>query len=150
MTKYRFLIDNDSQSASRFFPAKRVVTLHRAGLEPNASDSDIVEKACDLECIIVTANGQHFEREIRKALLKTKKKSCHDLFGLVVIPNPSAVQERVLPSLTKKLQLAGKPISWDDVWYKNLLVRVHANGNVEVRELGRCFYCKKIAAKEDE
>jgi hypothetical protein len=82
---------------------------------------------------------------MRKFLATTKRKDCHDLYGLVIIPNQAAIQDRVLPKLATKLRLEGKRISWDDVWRKNLLVRVRSDGVVNVRdELGRCFYCKKL------
>jgi len=52
-----------------------------------------------------------------------------------------------LPKLAARLRLGGKRISWDDVWRKNLLIRVRSDSVVDVRdELGRCFYCKKIEA----
>jgi hypothetical protein len=147
MSHYRFLIDNDSTASASFFPKGRVVTLHQAGLEPSASDADVVVTAYNLGCIIVTANGPHFEAEMRKFLAKTKRKDCHDLYGLVIIPNQAAIQQRVLPKLAARLRLGGKRISWDDVWRKNLLVRVRSDSVVDVRdELGRCFYCKKIEA----
>jgi hypothetical protein len=147
MRGYRFLIDNDSQRAAQFFPAKRVVTLAQAKLHSSAADAEIVARAWEAECTIVTANGPDFEKRISQFLRKTQRKDCHDLFGLVVIPNAAAIQDRVLPGLADKLRFDGKSITWDDVWRKNYLVRVHSNGTVDVRALGRCFYCKKI---EDE
>lgn len=145
MSAYRFFIDNDSSSAARYFPKEHVVTLRQSGLEPTATDASVVQRAYELGCIIVTANGPHFEAEMRKFLSKTKRKDCHDLYGLVVIPNEAAIQERVLPRLTSRLRQAGRRISWDDVWMKNFLVRVRGDGVVDVRdELGRCFYCRKL------
>jgi len=144
MREYRFLIDNDSQSASVYFPEKRVVTFAQAKLNPAAPDSDVVATAREMECIIVTANGPDFEKEIKQFLQRSQRKDCFDLFGLVVIPNPAAIQARVLPGLADKLRFNGKRISWEDVWQENYLVSVHADGSVAVRELGRCFYCKKI------
>jgi len=149
LSPYKFLIDNDSSSTAKYFPRKRVITISQAKLEPNALDAKVVERAYDLECIIVTANGQDFEAAMRKFLSRTQRKDCHDLFGLVVIPNQAAIQSCVLPGLAWKLRLDGKSISWDDVWRKNLLVRVRKDGVVDVRnELGRCFYCKKIEAQQ--
>lgn len=148
MRKYRFLIDNDSQAAARHFPQKRVVSLSQAKLPSSASDAEVVAAAWELECILVTANGPDFEKEIEQFLQKTQQNDCHDLFGLVVIPNPAAVQNRVLPGLAKKLRYKGRNIAWQDVWRRNYLVRVHSNGAVDVRELGRCFYCKKIEDEE--
>lgn len=144
MREFRFLIDNDSQAAAAFFPEKRVVTLSQAKLSQAAPDSEVVAAARELGCIIVTANGADFEKEIKQFLQRSQRKDCFDLFGLVVIPNAAAVQARVLPGLSEKLRFNGKQISWDEVWQENYLVSVHANSSVDVRELGRCFYCKKL------
>lgn len=144
MRGYRFLIDNDSQAASSYFPEKRVVTFAQAKFTQSTPDSSVVASAHQLGCIIVTANGPDFEREIRRYLQKSQRKSCYDLFGLVVIPNHAAIHARVLPRLAEKLRNRGKRISWEDVWQENYLVSVHMDGTVEVRELGRCFYCRKL------
>jgi hypothetical protein len=144
MRGYKFLFDNDSQSAAKFFPEKRVITLAQAKLSPASSDAKIVVRARELGAIIVTANGDDYEKEIKRFLQKSQRNDCYDLFGLVVIPNPAATQDRVLPGLSAKLRFNSKRISWDDVWRENYLVRVHSDGTVEVRELGRCFYCKKL------
>jgi hypothetical protein len=147
MRDYKFLFDNDSHAAARFFPDKRAITLVQAKISPTASDAEIVAEARELGATIVTANGDDYEKEIKRFLQKSQRNDCYDLFGLVVIPNPAAIQERVLPGLSAKLRFNGKAISWDDVWRENYLVRVHSNGTVEVRELGRCFYCRKLAAE---
>jgi hypothetical protein len=65
-----------------------------------------------------------------------------------VIPNPAAIQARALPGLSDRLRMNGKRISWDDAWQENYMVSVHADGSVGVKELGRCFYCKKIKDEE--
>lgn len=131
----------------RLFPGKRVITLAQAKLSPTTSDAEIVARARELEAIIVTANGDDYEKEIKKLLQRSQRNDCYDLFGLVVIPNPAAIQERVLPGLSAKLRFGRKAISWDHVWRENYLVRVHSDGTVEVRERGRCFYCKKLASE---
>jgi hypothetical protein len=149
MAPYRFLIDNDCSSAARYFPKKRVITLQQAKPAPNTPDSDVVARAYELSCTIVTANGPDFEAAMRHFLLKTQRKDCHDLYGLVVIPNQAASQARVLPGLAKRLRFSGKSITWDEVWMKNLMVRVRSDGVVDVRDdLGRCFYCQKIEMQE--
>jgi hypothetical protein len=147
MREYKFLFDNDSHAAAKFFPEKRVITLAQAKVSTAASDAEIVARARELGAIIVTANGEDYEKEIKRFLQKSQRNDCYDLFGLVVIPNPAAIQERVLPGLGAKLRFSGKAISWDDVWRENYLVRVHSDSAVDVRELGRCFYCKKLASE---
>ena len=131
-----------------YFPEKRVVTFAQAKLNPAAPDSQVVATAREMGCMIVTANGPDFEKEIKQFLQKSQRKDCYDLFGLVVIPNAAATQARVLPGLSDKLRINGKRISWEDAWLENYLVRVHSDGSVEVRELGRCFYCKKLKEQE--
>ena len=90
-----------------------MVTFAQAKLNQAAPDSEVVATAREMECIIVTANGPDFEREIKQSLQKSQRKDCFDLFGLVVIPNPGATQERVLPGLSGKLRIKGKRISWE-------------------------------------
>jgi hypothetical protein len=147
MRGYRFLLDNDSQAASAYLPEKRIVTFDQADLAEDAPDAEVVAMARAMGCIIVTANGPDFEKEIKRFLQKSQRKDCHDLYGLVVIPNAAAAQARVLPGLGRKLRYKGKPIFWEDVWFENYLVSVHSDGSVEVRELGRCFYCNKLKNK---
>lgn len=147
MREYKFLFDNDSHAAAKFFPEKRVIALAQAKVSTAASDAEIVARARELGAIIVTANGEDYEKEIKRFLQKSQRNDCYDLFGLVVIPNPAAIQERVLPGLAAKLRFNRKAISWDDVWRENYLVRVHSDSTVDVRELGRCFYCKKLASE---
>jgi hypothetical protein len=122
MREYRFLIDNDSQAASAHFPEKCVVMLAQAKLARAAPDTAVVARAREMGCIIVTANGPDFEKEIKHFLQKSQRKDCFDLYGLVVIPNAATIQARVLPGLGDKLRMNGKRISWEDVWQENYLV----------------------------
>ena len=107
MREYEFLFDNDSQAAARFFPEKRVITLAQAKVSTAASDAEIVARARELGAIIVTANGEDYEKEIKRFLHKSQRNDCYDLFGLVVIPNPAAIQEKVLPGLAAKPRFNG-------------------------------------------
>jgi hypothetical protein len=81
------------------FPARRTRTVADVGLPENATDAAIVEKAWKPEAIIVTANGDDFLREVRRFLRSTKRKDCHDLFGLVILPNKYEIQKRTLNEL---------------------------------------------------
>jgi uncharacterized membrane protein YebE (DUF533 family) len=60
MREYKFLFDNDSQAAAKFFPEKRVITLAQAWISAAASDAVIVARARELGTIIVTANGEDY------------------------------------------------------------------------------------------
>jgi len=140
---YKFLLDRDVSKAVALFPAGRARTLSDMGLTERATDAAIVEKAWELEAIIVTSNGDDFLREVRKFLRMTKKKDCHDLFGLVILPSKFEIQRRLLAEVGERLRFAGKKISWYEVWRKNLCVRVKTAGNPEITQLPRCFYCEK-------
>lgn len=69
------------------------------------------------------------------------------MFGFVIIPIPATIEERVLAGLSAKLRFNANPVSWDDVWREAYLVRVQASSTVEVRELGRCFYCRMLESE---
>lgn len=140
---YRFLLDRDVSKAASLFPARRTRTIADVGLPENAKDAAIVEKAWNLEAIIVTANGDDFLREARKFLRSTKRRDCHDLFGLVILPNKHEIQKRTLEELASRLIFRGKKIGWDEVWRQNLCVRVKTIGTPEITQLPRCFYCQK-------
>jgi len=134
MRPYKFLLDRDVSKAVALFPAR---------LAQDAKDRVIVKKAWDLRAILVTANGDDFVREVRAFLGQTKRKDCHDLFGLVVLPNKFEIQKRTLSDLAARLRLGGRKITWHDVWTENLCVRVKATGNPEITLLPRCSYCRK-------
>jgi uncharacterized protein DUF5615 len=84
---YKFIFDNDSRKAAVFFPQRRIVTLEQAGLTEKATDREVVEVASDRRWIIVTANGDHFITEIRRYLRQSTRLICHDLSGLMIVPN---------------------------------------------------------------
>jgi Domain of unknown function (DUF5615) len=139
---YRFLIDRSSARASELFPSRRVRSLEDVGLPENASDAAIVEKAWEQECIIVTANGKDFLLAIERFQKKEMQNDCHDLFGLVILPNAYEAQRRVIRGVPGKLRLGRDSISWRDVWKNNLCVRLKKVGVPDVRPLARCRYCK--------
>ena len=143
MTSYKFIIDNDCRNAARFFPSRRIVSLEKGGLSARASDCEIVKVASDRRWIIVTANGHDFITEIKRYLRQSTKLVCHDLAGLVIIPNDCQLQQRALPRLEKRLKYEGEPITWKDVWELDCCVRVMKDGRVQISRFERCFYCKK-------
>ena len=148
MKRYRFLFDRDASKAASLFPARRTRTIGDVGLPEKAKDSAIVEQAWEMEARIITSDGDDFLREVRRFLRSTKRNDCHDLFGLVILPNKYEIQKRPLDQLGSQLRFRGKRIVWDDVWRRNLCVRVKALGPPEVAQLPRCFYCEKRAAKK--
>ena len=140
---YKFLFDNNCISASQFFPKRRILTLERAKLAPNATDRQIVETASERRWIIVTVHGDDFTAEIKRYLRQTKNLECHDLCGLVILPSDHEVQRQALRQIQRKMILDGKLIGWKDVWELDCCVRVNKNGNVRLTRFDRCFYCKK-------
>lgn len=143
MADYRFIFDNDSRKATQFFPRRRIVTLEQAELSEKASDGEIVKAASERKWIIVTANGDHFVAEIKKYLRRSTKLVCHDLAGLVIIPNDYQLQQRALPRLGERLHFEGKHITWQDVWELDCCVRVTKDGKARLTRFERCFYCNK-------
>jgi hypothetical protein len=139
----RFLLDRDVSKAASLFPARRTRTVADAGLPENANHAAVVEKAWDLEAMIVTSNGDDFLHEARTFLRLTNRKDCHDLFGLVILPNKYEIQKRTLEQLASRLIFRGKKIGWDEVWQQNLCVRVKTIDAPEITQLPRCFYCQK-------
>jgi len=141
--KYGFLFDRDVSKAASFFPAKRVWTMEQVGLPENATDSEIVRKASDLGLTIVTANGDDFVGEFEKYLSQVKQAECHDMYGLVILPNGYENQRRSLKGIEKKLRLDGKKVTWAVVSDKDCRVRVKTEGSPDVTRFPRCFYCQK-------
>jgi hypothetical protein len=111
VTSDKFIIDNNCRNAAQLFPGRRLVTLEKAGLDASASDRKIVEVASDRGWIIVTANGDDLIAEIKRYLRQSTKLVCHDLSGLIIIPNDYQIQQRALPRLEERLYFEGKRIS---------------------------------------
>jgi hypothetical protein len=143
MLKYGFLFDRDVSKASSLFPASRVRTVAEAGLPDDATDAAIVRKAWELRLTVVTANGDDFVSEFNEFLSQTKRTDCHDMFGLVILPNGYENQRRSLKGIEKKLRLDGRRVTWAVVADKDCCVRVKKEGNPEVTRFPRCFYCRK-------
>ena len=76
----------------------------------------------------------NFEKDI------TQENDCHELYGLVVMPNAAAIQDRVLPGLADKLLMNGKPLALDDVFGRASRISLAcAIQNVSVVQLSRYF-----------
>ena len=75
---------------------------------------------------------------------QTKRADCHELNGLIVLPNGYEHQRRLLHGLEPKLRLGSERLTWTDVSQKNCNVRVTKRGNPEVKRFQRCFYCQKL------
>ena len=58
-------------------------------------------------------------REIKKFQDQTKRKDCHEMFGLVILPNGYENQKRLLQNVGDKLRLGTEKLTWWDVADKN-------------------------------
>lgn len=139
-----FLLDRDISKIAALFPRKRAKTLSDVGLPESAADSEIVWEAWERKLTIVTGNGDDFVREINAFQGRTTRAGCHDMYGLIVLPNGYEHQKRLLQGLDDKLLLGSASLNWTDVAQKNCLVRVKKNGKPEVKRFRRCFYCQKL------
>jgi len=142
--KYGFLVDRDVAKAASFFPHKRTHTTAQMGLADNASDEAIVKLAWERQSTIVTGNGDDFIKEMLRFQRRTAKRDCHDLFGLIILPNGFEIQKRALAGIQGRLRFGGKRITWADVWTKNYCVRIPKSGNPTISTLPRCLYCLKL------
>jgi hypothetical protein len=143
LASYGFLLDRDVSKIASLFPRKRTKTLADVGLSEKARDSEIVREAWKRELTIVTGNGDDFAREINAFQSRTTRADCHELYGLVVLPNGYEQQRRLLQGIEDKLRLGSEKLTWADIAQKNCLVRVKKNGKPDVRRFKRCFYCQK-------
>jgi hypothetical protein len=111
-------------------------------MQETATDPEIVAMAWDLELTIVTANGDDFIKEINPFQKKLQRNECHELHGLVILPNAYELQRRVVKQIEAKLRFDKKRANWKDVADKNLLVKVRSDGSVDVTQFPQCFYCR--------
>jgi hypothetical protein len=149
MLSHGFLLDKDVSKAASLFPPKRTKTIADVGLPPNASDAQVVKEAWERQLTIVTGNGVDFVKEIRKLLAQTKKASdgCHEVFGLMALPNGYERQRRILQNVEATLRLGNEKLTWAEVAARNCYVRVKRTDGAEVKRFPRCFYCLKNEMK---
>jgi hypothetical protein len=143
MKPYKFLLDRDVSKALSLFPRKRARTIAQAKLKSNASDTQIVERAHELACTIVTANGDDFYREIIKFQKTTKRSAYGEMNGLVVLSSGYERQKRMLENAEAQLWFGNQRLSWSDIWEGNYYVRLRKDNKPEVKRLPRCLYCEK-------
>jgi len=147
MSKYAFLVDCDVEKAVTLLPHKRTRTTVEMGLAKDAPDAAIVKMAWERAWIIVTGNGDHFINEILRFQRKMEKRICHDLSGLVILPNGFEVQSRVMNAVESKLRFGGKRVTWTDVWSKNYCVRIKKDSEPTITTFPQCLYCRKLQEK---
>jgi len=141
--RHGFLLDRDVSKVASLFPKKRTKTLADAGISERATDPQIVRYAWEMGLTIVTGNGEDFVKEFHQFLARTMQADCHEMFGLVVLPNGYERQKRLLQNIEARLKFGNETITWADVAHRNLYVRVKRTGGTEVRRFPRCSYCLK-------
>jgi hypothetical protein len=141
MYGYRFLVDNDCRWVGSLLP--KALALKDVGLPENAPDEAIIEEAADCRCTIVTANGYDYLGKIKRFVAASTKKEwgCYDVWGLVVVPNDLASQERLVSRASERLWFGDRQVDWSDVWWESLVVRITKDNRPIVRQLPRCPGC---------
>lgn len=142
--QYGFLLDNDVAKVAACLPKKRVKTLADVGLSEDASDAAIVKEAWRRGLTIITGNAKDFVREIENFQGQTSRTNCHEMWGLVALPNGYELQKRILESFDERLRKAG--LRWADVADGNYLIRPTPAG-LDIRQFDRCIYCLKNGAE---
>ena len=95
-----------------------------------------MEKAHELACTVVTANGDDFHREIIKFQKKTRRSAygCREWNGLGVLSSGYENQKQMLGNAESQLWFGKQRLTWSDVWEGNYYVRLR-NNKPEVKRL---------------
>lgn len=126
------------------FPPKRVVSTETLGLPSNLPDDEIVAYASEKGYLLVASNRRDFVRDVERHVAQSSKKQfgcCRVPGMLLFVPNEEITQRRVMKGLESRLKFEGKPISFNDVHDRDLLVTVEATGEAKVSRLPRCPHC---------
>jgi hypothetical protein len=130
------LIDADVPFARDLFGGR----LASAKLE----DPQVVMLAWKSDLTIVTANGADFTRYFLEHQRRhpCTKNACHDMSGLIVLPNPELKARNAFQAVTRRngLRAGGEQIDLDAIWYYNLYAKYHVDGSTEVKRFPRCPY----------
>jgi hypothetical protein len=138
-----FLVDADARASLPFFDRAILAGAHE--------DPDIVQEAWDSNRTIVTCNQRDFVRYIQSFQSREGQKECRDLWGLVVIPNPSLLRERGLNSIRNGLSPIPKleNLRWPSVAFLNLFVHLTATARANIRRFERCSCCERDLPVEE-
>ena len=105
-------------------------------------DPETVLEAWDESRTMVTANEDHF---IRDTLAHQKrdsgKRTCNDVWGLLILPDRAGKRERWLPTLKDGVLVGKQLIPWPAAAYANLCVTLRADGQISLRRFRRCVHC---------
>ena len=142
-----FLLDQDVSKVASLLRLKRTYSVSKMGLSANATDADILQKAWEQQLIVVTGNDDHFVAEFLKFIGRSKINDCHDLHGLLVLPNGYENQKRLLQNIGKKLRFGTRKVTWTEVAQKNYYVKAKRDGTVVIKTFPQCFYCEKLRLK---
>lgn len=132
------LIDHDVSHSQKWFGGR---------VADAVPDPEVVEEAWDGEDTIVTANGGHFVKYmLAHQRVHTHGLHCHDMSGLVVIPNKEFRAENAIAAMRKRggMRLGNIAITMDDVAQYNLYVKIQADGSTTIKRFPLCQYREDI------
>jgi len=93
------------------------------------------------------ATATTLTKEIQKFLSQTRRKECHEMYGLVILPDGYERQKRLIQNIERTLKLGKEKLTWAAVAEKDCYVRVRRTGGTEVRRFPRCFFCQRNEQK---
>lgn len=115
---------------------------------PRALDSQNVVRAYNDELTVVTNNANDYLWEFNKFQRKLQRNECHELVGLVIVPNKQFEAEPFWNSIKRGVVHAGRKVTWREVRDYNLVVGPpDEHGRARLRRFEQCFYCKKYGMR---
>jgi len=118
---------------------------------PTESDAALVRRAYEEKLTIVTNNEGDFVRHILTFQKKLQQKWCHELLGLVVVPNTQIAAERFWASIRRGVGSTTGIVAWREVRDNNLIVGPpDARGRARLRRFHQCFYCRKFGTERPQ
>lgn len=135
---YAFLLDENVQGLSEFFPRARCKSVDDYDAF-GAADDAIVRIAGDEGLIIVTNNTRDYTRAMRKVTQMGDRR--RHVNGLLTLGADTMARQRDLLPLEKlesKMRLNDYSITWPMVAYCNLWVHVMSKRNIRVSRLPPC------------
>jgi|HubBroStandDraft_5_1064220.scaffolds.fasta_scaffold21043_6 hypothetical protein len=108
------------------------------------SDAEVTARAWDSLQTVVTANGGDFVRAFlnHQRTHPCTKTDCHDMNGLIVIPNHEFRAQNAVNAMEKRtgLRRGRRRLFLDNVSDYNLYAKYHADGTVEMKRFPMCQY----------
>ena len=144
MANFKFLLDHDVRHLASCFADKQTLQFEDVGLNPRASDEEVIAVASEGNYIIVTNNARDFEKGVPAHIARTSKKQfgCRQVRGLVIVkPSMELKQVPAIERAVKQMRFEGQPIGWKAVHESCLKVVISDTGIPTVTRLPRCPSC---------